>query len=102
MNKFKKDLDQEEMAKEEKLTLSKNLISVEFLQVIDAWNLTKWEDYKDFSRLGRRTKLNENQRKEIWNVCEHRNSTNKAIVIFNGKAGNDGHSPGRCGITKRV
>ncbi|KDT28024.1 putative transposase [Escherichia coli 2-052-05_S4_C1] len=28
--------------------------------------------------------------------------TNKAIVIFNGKAGNDGHSPGRCGITKRV
>lgn len=70
-----KTILQEEMAKEEKLTLSKNLISVEFLQVIDAWNLTKWEDYKDFSRLGRRTKLNENQRKEIWNVCERVNAS---------------------------
>lgn len=48
----------------------KNLILSEILQVLDAWNLTKWEEYKDFKRLGRRTKLGEAHRREIWEFFE--------------------------------
>lgn len=42
----------------------------EWEQVIDAWQLTSWESYRDVSRLGRRTRLAENHRKILWAIFE--------------------------------
>jgi superfamily I DNA/RNA helicase len=38
--------------------------------VVDAWNLTTWESYRDISRLGRKTRLPEAQRLILWNIFE--------------------------------
>lgn len=40
----------------------------EWEQVIDGWQLEKWEDYKNVVRLGRKTKLLEEQRKILWSI----------------------------------
>jgi superfamily I DNA/RNA helicase len=37
-------------------------------QVVDAWQLQAWEDYRDVRRLGRKSRLNEAKRSELWNV----------------------------------
>ncbi|MGA7157844.1 MAG: UvrD-helicase domain-containing protein [Acidobacteriaceae bacterium] len=40
----------------------------EWEQVIDAWQLKRWEDYRDVARLGRRTRLREPQRELLWSI----------------------------------
>jgi hypothetical protein len=40
----------------------------EWEQVVDAWQLKTWEDYRDVKRLGRKTKLPENQRAKLWSI----------------------------------
>jgi superfamily I DNA/RNA helicase len=40
----------------------------EWSHVIDAWRLETWEAYRDVARLGRRTRLPEKQREQIWSV----------------------------------
>ncbi|MGJ4734776.1 UvrD-helicase domain-containing protein [Leptospira levettii] len=47
--------------------LPKNLVFGEIHQVLLAWNLNEWNEYKTFVRMGRRSKLTENQRLAIWN-----------------------------------
>jgi len=42
----------------------------EWQEVIDEWQLKKWDDYKNFVRLGRKTRLIEEQRKTIWSIFE--------------------------------
>lgn len=42
----------------------------EWTNVVDAWQLQKWEEYRDVSRLGRQTRLSEAQRVQIWAVFE--------------------------------
>ncbi len=42
----------------------------EWEQVVDAWQLRSWDDYKDVRRLGRRTRLPEEQRAVLWEVFE--------------------------------
>src|SRR5690606_31243139 len=37
-------------------------------QIVDAWQLGSWEDYRDVSRLGRRTRLPEKQRAALWEI----------------------------------
>jgi mRNA-degrading endonuclease RelE of RelBE toxin-antitoxin system len=39
-------------------------------QVVDAWQLSKWEAYRDVARLGRKTRLPEAQRKVLWSIFE--------------------------------
>jgi superfamily I DNA/RNA helicase len=36
--------------------------------IIDAWQLDRWEAYRDFVRLGRKTRLPEPQRKALWSI----------------------------------
>ena len=73
-----KQILSEEIAKKTS-NLNSNLVSMEVLQVVDAWNLEIWEDYKDFIRLGRRSRLKESQRREIWNIFfEIRNKYSKS------------------------
>jgi superfamily I DNA/RNA helicase len=42
----------------------------EFLEVVDAWQLQSWQDYRDVRRLGRKTRLPENQRVVLWSIFE--------------------------------
>ena len=43
----------------------------EWEQVVDAWQLDRWETYRDVARLGRKTRLSEPQRKTLWSIFEN-------------------------------
>ena len=45
----------------------------EWWEVVDAWQLTTWESYRDFRRLGRKTRLSEKVRQSIWSIFEQVN-----------------------------
>ncbi|MBK9599177.1 MAG: UvrD-helicase domain-containing protein, partial [Flavobacteriales bacterium] len=49
---------------------SQSFLVAEWEQVVDAWQLTTWEDYRDVSRLGRKTRLPEQQRVKLWSIFE--------------------------------
>lgn len=42
----------------------------EWEQVVDAWQLRTWEEYRDVARLGRRTRLPEKHRQLLWSIFE--------------------------------
>lgn len=42
----------------------------EWEQVVDAWQLQCWEDYRDVKRLGRKTRLPDAQRAVLWEVFD--------------------------------
>lgn len=42
----------------------------EWEQIVDAWQLDTWESYRDVVRLGRKTRLPEEQRRVLWGVFE--------------------------------
>ena len=43
----------------------------EWDQVVDAWQLVSWEEYRDVARLGRKTRLPQTQREVLWGLFEH-------------------------------
>jgi mRNA-degrading endonuclease RelE of RelBE toxin-antitoxin system len=49
---------------------SSAFLLAEWEQVVDAWQLGSWEAYRDVARLGRKTRLSEPQRRELWTVFE--------------------------------
>jgi superfamily I DNA/RNA helicase/mRNA-degrading endonuclease RelE of RelBE toxin-antitoxin system len=51
-------------------SLGQRLLMTEWEQVVDAWQLYDWESYRDVLRLGRKTRLPESRRKELWSVFE--------------------------------
>jgi hypothetical protein len=42
----------------------------EWRDVVDAWQLTSWEAYRDVSRLGRKTRIGVKQREMLWAIFE--------------------------------
>ncbi|RZU41090.1 3'-5' exonuclease [Edaphobacter modestus] len=42
----------------------------EWNHVVDAWQLGAWEQYRDITRLGRRIRLREAERKVLWSIFE--------------------------------
>ncbi len=42
----------------------------EWEEVVDAWQLRTWEDYRDIRRLGRKTRLPEQHRAVLWSIFE--------------------------------
>lgn len=42
----------------------------EWNDVVDAWQLDTWEAYRDVARLGRKTRLGEQQRQVLWSVFD--------------------------------
>ena len=42
----------------------------EWVQVVDAWQLRTWEEYRDVARLGRKTRLAERHRHVLWEIYE--------------------------------
>lgn len=49
---------------------SLHFLLTEWEQVVDAWQLKSWDDYRDVVRLGRKTRLPEAQRKVLWSIFE--------------------------------
>ena len=49
---------------------SQHFLLAEWEQVVDAWQLEKWESYRDVARLGRKTRLPESQRAVLWSIFE--------------------------------
>ena len=50
---------------------SAHFLRTEWEQVVDAWQLASWEDYRDVARLGSKTRLPEAQRSVLWSIYEH-------------------------------
>ena len=40
----------------------------EWTDVVDAWNLRSWEEYRDVARLGRKTRIGGKQREQLWAI----------------------------------
>lgn len=47
---------------------SERFIFGEWTDIVDAWQLNSWETYRDFKRLGRKTRLPEQQRSVLWEI----------------------------------
>lgn len=47
---------------------SAGFLRAEWRDVVDGWQLTSWEAYRDVQRLGRRTRLPEARRKALWAI----------------------------------
>jgi len=47
-----------------------HFLLAEWEQVVDAWQLRSWDDYRDVRRLGRKTRLPESQRAILWSIFE--------------------------------
>lgn len=45
-------------------------LETEWDQVVDAWQLTEWEAYRDVARLGRKSRLAQGQREVLWEIFE--------------------------------
>lgn len=50
---------------------SQHFLWTEWDQVVDAWQLETWEAYRDVTRLGRKTRLPEQQRRILWAIFEN-------------------------------
>jgi hypothetical protein len=57
-------------AKEDGLKIGQHFLMAEWEQVVDAWQLGSWEEYRDVVRLGRKTRLPESQRRQLWSTFQ--------------------------------
>ncbi len=49
---------------------SEQFLREEWRDVVDAWQLRTWEQYRDVPRLGRKTRLGPKQREVLWSIFE--------------------------------
>ena len=49
---------------------SDRFLETEWAEVVDAWQLSTWESYRDVARLGRKTRLGEHQRSLLWSIFD--------------------------------
>jgi len=49
---------------------SLHFLDTEWREVIDAWQLSTWPEYRDIKRLGRQTRLPESKRERLWAIFE--------------------------------
>ena len=52
-------------------SFSQRFLYTEWEHIVDAWNLASWEAYRDVPRLGRRIRLTEQQRAQLWQIMSH-------------------------------
>jgi len=50
---------------------SSHFLVGEWEDVVDAWQLRSWDEYRDVSRLGRKTRIGGKQREILWAIFEH-------------------------------
>ena len=58
----------------DELRFSPAFVFEEWLQVVDAWQINSWQDYRDVRRLGRKKRLTESQRHILWGLFEQVNA----------------------------
>jgi superfamily I DNA/RNA helicase len=70
--------------------------------VVDAWQLGSWDGYRDVTRLGRKTRLQEKQRAVLWSIFERVRTAlrDRGLVTYSdvfsrvaGKLAEGGHPP---------
>jgi mRNA-degrading endonuclease RelE of RelBE toxin-antitoxin system len=49
------------------LKYSTHFVWKEWSEIIEPWQIHDWESYRDFLRIGRKTRLAESKRQELWN-----------------------------------
>ncbi len=49
---------------------SQSFLLNEWEQIVDAWQLKTWEEYRNVPRLGRKARLSEKQRALLWSIFE--------------------------------
>ncbi len=49
---------------------SPHFLLTEWEQIVDAWQLKTWEEYRDITRLGRKKRLPEQQRVLLWSIID--------------------------------
>ncbi len=49
---------------------TRQFLTSEWSDVVDAWQLKTWEDYRDVARLGRKTRIGGRQRELLWAIFE--------------------------------
>jgi superfamily I DNA/RNA helicase len=59
-----------------------HFLLTEWEQVVDAWQLMSWEAYRDVARLGRKTRLPEAQRAELWSIFERAHAELKSRKLI--------------------
>lgn len=47
-----------------------NFLLSEWEDIVDSWQIETWDQYRDVKRLGRKTRLSEDQRKILWSIFE--------------------------------
>jgi hypothetical protein len=60
----------EAAATAEGLRVSVRFVETEWDQVVDAWQLSTWEAYRDVPRMGRKSRLPQAHRETLWGVFE--------------------------------
>lgn len=65
----------EDIVRESSAEVADHLFTDQFLlsewtDLVDAWQVSTWDEYREVPRLGRKTRLGEKQRKVVWDVCE--------------------------------
>ena len=57
-------------------------LETEWADVVDSWQLTTWESYREVQRLGRKTRLGEKQRELLWEIFDQvRNTLNERGLV---------------------
>lgn len=64
------ELLEESASKVDGHKFSLQFLLAEWEQVVDVWQLDSWEAYRDVKRLGRKTRLPEQQRLLLWSIFE--------------------------------
>ena len=64
------DLLKEASSRIEEFKFSARFLLGEWEDVVDAWQLQSWEEYRDVKRLGRKTRLPEQRRAVLWSVFD--------------------------------
>jgi hypothetical protein len=49
---------------------SRHFLMTEWNDIVDGWQLSSWDEYRDVARLGRKTRLPEKQREVLWAIFE--------------------------------
>ena len=60
----------ESASKVEGQKFTAHFLKSEWEEIVDAWQLDSWEAYRDVKRLGRKTRLPEQQRALLWSVFD--------------------------------
>ncbi len=77
-----RELLEETAGKVEGHNFSIRFLQTEWEQVVDAWQLDNWEEYRDVARLGRKTRLPEKQRSVLWSIFEQVRSSLKSRELI--------------------